>query len=366
VFDSCSFEVPPFYHLTYPADDTKFINCTDLFSSDRNLLGPVSTPYVAGSFFSGVNSYGSSKINANGTTYTMNSRSPAYPMLINRIGSNYLINVSLVGGFYQATVTCPADELNRISMGDVVVGSTTGAFRSFAVMGIVSAIGASDFTIKYIPASVTSGLNYYLYIWLPLYNISFTGDATNGTSQITNVSLLSGDLNQFIAKGGLLSTTSVKTNDATHSNLIRLRSYNAGTNTLTFDKIATASAVKNLFTNGNAAPDPLTPTIAADTGAGSGAVAAITRGNDKNMQVSITTGTAPSASAVAATISFGIPFAGGYIPSPKFSPANGAAAALNGAGQVFMDAAASSGFTITAGSSALAASTLYLWNVEVG
>ncbi len=366
VFDSCSFETPPFYDLMYPADDTKFINCTDLFTSDRNLLGPVSTPYVTGSFFSGVNLYGSTKVNANGTTYTMNSRSPVYPMPINRTTGGYTVSVSLVAGFYQATVTCSSDELNRISIGDVIVGSPTGAYPILVVMGIVSAIGTSDFTIKYVPASVTNGSFYYIFIWLPLYNISFTGDTTNGSNQITNVSLLSGDLNLFIARGGLLSTTSVKVTDSWHSNLIRLRSYNAGTNTLTFDKTATASAVKNLFTNGNAAPDPLTPSIAAGPGAGSGAAVAIVKGNDKNMQVSITTGTAPSASAITATISFGIPFAGGYIPSPKFSPANSNAAALSGAGQVFMDAASSSGFTITSGSSVLAASTLYLWNVEVG
>jgi len=366
VFDGCSFETAPFMRFRAPVGDTQFINCTDESTNARNTLGPVAAPAIFASSFSNTNAYGSHKINTSAGSYTLNSPYPALPMPISLTGAPYVINKTTGTAPYQATVACTGDELNRIVVGDVIVGTTSGDDRSLIVMGIVSATGTGNFTINYVPAAVTSGTSYWLYVWLPLYNISFTGDTTSGSNQITNVSLIAGDLPTFISRGGLLSTAAVKYSDSWHLNLIRLLSYNATTGVITFDKTSSSSAKKNLFTNTDAVPDAMTPSISAGPGAGTSPVVVITKGNDRNMQVSVTTGGSTVAAAVIATISMGIPYSGGYIPSPKFSPANAAAAALSGATQVFMDAASSAGYTISAGAAALTASTLYLWNIEVG
>ena len=362
-FNGCAFETVPFFTIGYPRGINSFTNCTVF---DINIImGPTDLQYA--SAFSESFAYGNNKIYAgSGNFFTLSSIAPAAPMNINRTTSNYVVNTSLVGGFYQATITCPGDELNRVFVGDVIVGSTSPDPRTYQVMGILSSTGSGSFTINYIPSWVVSGTAYYLFIWLPLYNIAFTGDATNGSNQITNVAVIAGDLSTFMSKGALLFTTAVSVSDAWQSELIRLTGYNPGTGTITFDKTATASATKNLFTNANAVPDPQIPAIVGGSGAGSSPTVSIVKGNDRNMQINVSTGSSPAASAPIAIINFGIPFAGGYIPSPKFSPANAAAAALNGGNQVFMDATLSSEFIVTAGSTGLSASTTYLWNVEVG
>ena len=358
-FNSCSFETVPLFNLGGHRGSAVFENCS--VGDAGIIMGPPSSLSLYN--YSDSFAYGNIKITTRGITFDYNSPFPAAPMPVNRSTANYAISKTLVGGYYQATVTCSGDELDRVFVGDVIAGDTTADNQNLQVIGIVSAVGSGSFTINYIPAWVVTG-NYYLYIWLPLYNVAFIGDTTYGSNQITNVGVVVGDLPTVLSKGGLLSTTSVQVSDAWQSGLIRLLGYDATSGTLTFDKTAIATATSNLFTNTNAAPNTLFPSIAAGPGAGSSAVAAITKLNYNTMQISVTTGTTPSASAIVASISFGLPFAGGYVPSPRFSPAN--AAALGGASQVFMDADSSTGFTITSGPSALTASTLYLWNVQVG
>lgn len=362
-FNSCSFETVPLFNLGAHRGSAVFENCS--VGDNGIILGRPSSLSLYE--YSNTFAYGNSKITSTsrGITFDYNSPYPAAPMPINRTTANYAISKSLVGGYYQAVVTCSGDELSRVFVGDVIAGDTTSDNQNLEVIGIVSAVGSGNFTINYIPEWVVPD-NYYLFVWLALYNVAFTGDTTTGSNQITNVDVLAGDLPTVLGRGGLFATTSVQVSDGWQSGLIRLLAYDASSRTLTFDKTATATATTNLFTNTNAAPESLRPSITAGAGAGSSATVAITRAKDKNMQISVTTGTMPSALAIIASISFGLPFAGGYIPSPRFSPANAAAAALGGAGQVFMDAASSSGFTITSGSSPLTASTLFLWNVEVG
>jgi hypothetical protein len=109
--------------------------------------------------------------------------------------------------------------------------------------------------------------------------------------------------------------------------------------------------------------EPGTPTIVAGPAAGTGATVSIIKGNDRSMQIRILTGSSPVTGAIA-TVSFAYPFAGGYIPSIKFSPANSNAASLNGPSQVFMDTNNTNSFTVTSGSAALTAATTYLFNIE--
>lgn len=114
-----------------------------------------------------------------------------------------------------------------------------------------------------------------------------------------------------------------------------------------------------------------TPTIAAGTGAGSGGTGGSVSiaGTDVNGVVTVATptgGTAPAASAVVATATF----SAAYGSAPKvvlLAPANAAAAALSGNGAVFADAAnlATTGFALSAGSTALAAGVTYKWFYHV-
>lgn len=99
----------------------------------------------------------------------------------------------------------------------------------------------------------------------------------------------------------------------------------------------------------------------AGTGAGTTPTLTIF-GREAAATLSVLTGTSPTASAVIGTFTYNVAFPTGSIVS--FCPANAAAAALTGTGQIFM-IGTTGAFTLTAGSAALAASTTYLWNVIV-
>ena len=100
--------------------------------------------------------------------------------------------------------------------------------------------------------------------------------------------------------------------------------------------------------------------FAAGTGAGTGpTLAANARNNDVSGYLSVTTGSGPVAGATVATGTFGTAYA--TLAKCSLWPANAAASALTGAGKVFVPVGSNTGFSITAGSTALSASTLYTW-----
>jgi hypothetical protein len=73
----------------------------------------------------------------------------------------------------------------------------------------------------------------------------------------------------------------------------------------------------------------------------------------------IQAGTSPTANATVVTVTFTSTWQG--TPKCGLWPANSAAAALNGAGQVFAPIPTTTAFTISSGTSPLAASTTYIW-----
>jgi hypothetical protein len=102
------------------------------------------------------------------------------------------------------------------------------------------------------------------------------------------------------------------------------------------------------------------PTFAAGTGAGTGpTLAANSNSNDLSGYLTVTTGSSPAASATIATGTFGTAYA--TLAKCSLWPANAAASALSGAGQVYVPVGSNTAFTITSGTTALAASTLYIW-----
>jgi hypothetical protein len=140
------------------------------------------------------------------------------------------------------------------------------------------------------------------------------------------------------------------------ANCVRLATVIAGATTIT--SIVDARVPWSLAGVG-------TPTIAAGPGAGTGPTVTVT-GNDRAGRISVTTGTAPSASAVVATVTFGAAF-GASPRAVLLTPAGPLAGALSGAGAVYLDSASTTSglFVIKVGSTGLAAATTYLWHYLV-
>ena len=104
-----------------------------------------------------------------------------------------------------------------------------------------------------------------------------------------------------------------------------------------------------------------TPSAVVGAGAGTGASVSIT-GSDVAGKITLTTGTLPSASAVATTLTF----ASAYSSTPYviFSAANSLTSLLSGASMVAL-ASTDSSFTLTSGTVALTALVNYEWNYIV-
>jgi hypothetical protein len=103
-----------------------------------------------------------------------------------------------------------------------------------------------------------------------------------------------------------------------------------------------------------------TPTFTAGSGAGtSPTLAANANSNDLSGYLTVTTGTSPAASAAIATGTFGTAYA--TLAKCVLWPANAASSALTGAAKAYIPVGSNTAFAITAGTTALAASTLYTW-----
>lgn len=117
------------------------------------------------------------------------------------------------------------------------------------------------------------------------------------------------------------------------------------------------------------------PTRAIGPGAGTGAGLAVTilaGSSDHGLQLTVSTGASvvSAANAIIATITFAVPFPS--VSSVVFSPRSLTAAALAGNQQIWMNRptggspnATGTMFTVNSGSTALAASTTYIWNIAV-
>lgn len=106
------------------------------------------------------------------------------------------------------------------------------------------------------------------------------------------------------------------------------------------------------------------PTIAAGTGAGtSPTVSVISGSQDLAGQVSVTAGVTPATASTVVTITYNRAFpTGSWV---TLTPANAATALLSGVNMVFCPAGGTTTWTITSGSTALVATTVYLWNYSI-
>jgi len=105
------------------------------------------------------------------------------------------------------------------------------------------------------------------------------------------------------------------------------------------------------------------PAITAGAGAGTSPIVSI-EGGDKAGLITITVGSAPAASATVVTLTYssGVAFSIGSYP--VICAANGAAAALSGNFQVYVNGTTTS-FLVIAGPSGLSAGTQYMWHYHV-
>jgi carbohydrate esterase-like sialic acid-specific acetylesterase len=103
-------------------------------------------------------------------------------------------------------------------------------------------------------------------------------------------------------------------------------------------------------------------TIAAGAGSGTGASGSVS-GNDMAGKIDITTGSSPSTSATIVTITFNAAYSS--APTVILTPGNAASAALTGGTQVFVSSTSTTNFVVLSGSTALGASTQYIWYYHV-
>ncbi len=127
---------------------------------------------------------------------------------------------------------------------------------------------------------------------------------------------------------------------------------------------STATATTTLFQlarSGQISQGGILPTVATSTGAGAGSAPVIIVGNPNDITFNLTTGTAPSASATIGTFTLPTACATGNIP--EIDPANVKAIA---AAAVYASSTAANTFVVVASSTALVASTNYIWNIHIG
>lgn len=106
-----------------------------------------------------------------------------------------------------------------------------------------------------------------------------------------------------------------------------------------------------------------TPTIIAGAGAGTSPTISVAS-NGAGLLVTVTTGTLPTGTnATIATVT--LPTALSYTPYPVFAPANANASLLSAASMVYMNSTGTANVTITSGTTALTASTTYIWNIKL-
>lgn len=104
-----------------------------------------------------------------------------------------------------------------------------------------------------------------------------------------------------------------------------------------------------------------TPTISEGSGAGTGASASIT-GSDIAGQVTLNTGTFPSASSTAVTVTFASPYS--TAPYVVLFPSNSTAALLSGVSMIYVTSSPTT-FILTSGTTGLTAASTYKWHYQV-
>ena len=249
-FIGCSFEAVPFADYVtgnYPS----FVHCN--IGGYTNLLGVTGVynmyPIDAWKSYA----YGNYSISRMAATLKIDNARPAAAYPLDLSGATTALKITEAGGIRSATVALSPEQSGRVRSGDIIC--TNPEDRTQGVIGTVTAVTPTGFTISYIPSWVVSGQGYYLSIFLPLHNMTFLGDMTAGSKQITNVQIDFGNMNEFVARGGLMfcnKFVNTRAKEEWRASLFRIVAYDAATRTVTLDQQATMTTPGVYFSNGNA------------------------------------------------------------------------------------------------------------------
>ncbi len=338
-------------------------NCDNLFVSGNFVeSSSVSGPTIIGILLNGGTSLQLVRNTTNNLNYGIVPQNGALPYIYGHLSTNVTSELNGPSAAYMATASSgnlglgifPSYGLHLLGGSARIQALVT---PSTPVVTPVGTAGTTSYTY-YVVATDRAG-NKTL---VSPVGTTATGNATlSGTnynaitwSAVTGAAtydVLKGDTAHSIATG--ISATSF--NDIGGSTSAYTAPTRNFSSDLTVDGFLKTSAVVSAGS---------VPTVAAGLGAGSSPTISCS-GNGVQGYVTLTTGSAPSASATVFTLTF--PTVYGAAPNVFLLPANPAADAISGNGLVAADRSniTASSFAATVGSTALAASTQYQWRYLV-
>jgi hypothetical protein len=260
-FENTYFDAVPVYNTDYPLGNCYFSHCA--VGGTSQLLNPAGPQEIDNTQLSNTFCYGNREIliKGLGTLKTTCARVAAsLPINLNQ-KTYQLAPVEMPGtktspsrGGQMLVIPCNSDELHRVRKGDVLVAHNVKGIM-VGVAGTITSIDSSakTFVLGYVPKEIISGQNYALAVWLPLMNICFSGNTTAGSSQITGVKIIAGDLSRFILWGGLMQTNVFNcSQDAYQSHIMRITRWDPVNATLTIDRPCSKTQAAVIFVNTDA------------------------------------------------------------------------------------------------------------------
>lgn len=242
VFDRCSFnEVPFIVNNGYLKDCYIYYGGNSIVNPGTDILDQKQNFHFY--FASGRYSFVDTNQLGQGKRIGINmSYNPNPVNIIWADGLNFSLSTVSISANV-ATVTPPTTaDLNRVTIGGLIYNGTTGY-----VLGVVSAIGATTYTVSYVPNGISSG-NYLLGQIYTLYGLTFMGSITNGSDQITNVVQDFGSIQGVINAGGFVSIQGFY-GFRSYGQEARMLSYNSSTGVITMDRPASETASNIYFAN---------------------------------------------------------------------------------------------------------------------
>jgi len=313
--------------------------------------------------------------------------------LVLPVGSNIpWLGMTATGSLYQTYVTCtdPNSAFGNIKLGDsliitnsgtyTVVGITNGS-KTLAIYPNLAVAASSAATwVQTSPIYTTNSGNSTYTVINPLGSIGFVPLNSyngvwwyNGVNTAAIYSPPAGDL--YLSEGSVMGGSSGNQLHIQHGSLydsivikpdntisIRNGFTNNGNSGWTIITNYNPTAIPHLISYTNYGYNVTIVTNLPGLGA-AGTATLDGTASDMAFTITLTPNGTPTANSTQCTVTFGTAY--GTTPHCIMTPNNAAAAALNGTTQVFGSCPTAGTFTITSGSAALTATTVYKWNVMI-
>lgn len=229
--------------------NTTFKNCT-IFNSST-VLGRTNDRYDLSQSFHQEFAYGTYRLldtnsffQGNEVGLDVKSPDPMLRMRIDLTGTANGATIAVSGTIATVTPHATAD-LARVHIGQMVI------YNYQNVLGFVTAVGGSTFTVSYVPVGISS-TTAEITIPYNLFNLSFMGDITAGSNIISNVVADFGAIASFISFSGAVKMIGFYgPSGFTQEGL--MVSYDSSAHTITMDRnaIVTGTVTNIWFCNGN-------------------------------------------------------------------------------------------------------------------